>query len=208
MLKLGGGYDDVVEMKADPNVFVIGNHTGIMKGCDWNTAEYWERLNHELEFRQFRVSVIDAGSIHWLDETFRKFAMDLICRKTNFAIITSSREDTFDYFRNCAFFRDSFIHAVYIRNQSQFGANHFDSDAFYLVWSTQVNIPKGIPLESLSDIKPKTLYAFPERFDTTQKRNQFVIEYGYETLVDFYLKILSPIATLCRTPQQPTWSKC
>jgi hypothetical protein len=78
ILKFGGGYSDSEELNADENTIIIGNHTGIMKGEDWNDESYWKNLENKLTNHQFKIIVIDRGSASWLDSKMHNYIANFI----------------------------------------------------------------------------------------------------------------------------------
>lgn len=78
ILKFGGGYSDSLELNADENAIIIGNHTGIMEGQNWNTKSYWKNLQEKLNSDVFKIIVIDRGSASWLDSKMHSYITNFI----------------------------------------------------------------------------------------------------------------------------------
>ena len=69
ILKIGGGISDELELKADENAVIIGNHTGIMKGVDWSNEMYWNTLHKKMKDTLFKIIIIDKGSTSWIEKS-------------------------------------------------------------------------------------------------------------------------------------------
>ena len=78
ILKFGGGYSDSLELNADENAIIIGNHSGIMEGQNWNTKSYWKKLQENLNSDVFKIIVIDRGSASWLDSKMHSYITNFI----------------------------------------------------------------------------------------------------------------------------------
>jgi hypothetical protein len=73
ILRFGGGpgdpevhfYSDNALREIDKNVVIIGDHDGPMKGKDWDKPQYWGELKELILNLQFKLILIDSGSLSW-----------------------------------------------------------------------------------------------------------------------------------------------
>ena len=165
ILKIGGGISDELELKADENAVIIGNHTGIMKGVDWSNEMYWNTLHKKMKDTLFKIIIIDKGSTSWIEKSRLPIITEFIKKHiTNDGVFIFEQyiyDNIIKYFPK--------YHKYVIYPKTAFDKNlQFDNFLFLL---------SKVPIYSnyfISIDSPLELTWQNEKFETAKYRNKIV----------------------------------
>ena len=169
ILKFGGGNSDSDELNADENTVIIGNHTGIMKGEDWNTKLYWKNLENKLNSHVFKIIVIDKGSASWLNSNMHSYLADIINKHITDDGVIIFEQYLFEHI--IKYFSIYHTYVIYPQNDNTYGGSAHKNLEFenflFLLSKNPIYSKYIIKIDSPSDLTYKN-----KNFNSLDIRNE------------------------------------
>jgi hypothetical protein len=183
ILVFGGGNSDKSVLNIDKNATIIGSHTGIMKGQDWSTPTYWEKLTKKLGTKLFNIISIDSGSSSWLPDIILPRIIKIVENNLNPIGIFIFDQSFFDRLNSYQLLSNYYIYAIYSDTEKQ---QNLDFSNFMILLSIN---KRGDNF--LTEIKSSSELSWVDKKFSTLEQRKNIVKNSLGCISDIYMTFLN-----------------